>query len=228
MDVFTTRRDRHRYKVGGGLGGNVQKTTQNQHTSIDDTTQKRYGDIWNAGVDAGNSGPGGLLTGAAGYNTGAMGAGNLGFGAMTGNAGAQQAFMNPYTSQVIDANNSQWQKINKQSMNQVGDAATQAGAFGGGRHGVAEGVTLANNNAAQAQQNAGLLNTGFEGAMNRAGQAAQLGFNAAGQNANLGFGGVDNPAQWRLEMMKRGFMGPIGQNQSGAQTSFGASGSVNF
>lgn len=67
-----------------------------------------------------------------------------------------QPLMNPYDQRVIDAKNANWQKTNLQTMNQVNDAATRAGAFGGSHHGVAEGVPLASNNQAQATQAARL------------------------------------------------------------------------
>src|SRR5690606_27342516 len=44
-------------------------------------------------------------------------------------------------------------------------AATQAGAFGGSRHGVAEGVRLGELDRAQASQIAGLLHSGYQQAL---------------------------------------------------------------
>jgi hypothetical protein len=124
--------------------------------------------------------------------------------------------MNPYQSQVIDANNKNWQKINANTVNQTNDAATAAGAFGGSRHGVAEGVALSENNDKQAAQDAGLMQTGFESTMNRAGQAANLGFGAAGQAAQQ-----MSPEERRLALQKQAFLGPQGQQSSGAQTTMG-------
>ncbi len=183
--------------------------------------------IRNSGLNAGMAGPGPLLNGAADFNSGLMGAGQLGFGALAGDPAAAAKLMNPYTSGVIDANNTQWQNINKNTVNQVNDEATKAGAFGGSRHGVAEGVALGQNNLAQAGQNAGLLNQGFSDMIARAMGLAGLGSNAAAQNANLGFGGVGNPNLWMLNMLKSGWTGPTGQttqgygNQVGADAHFG-------
>lgn len=207
----------------GGYNANVQKTTQNNNTNIDAVSQGRTAAIWDAANGAGNSGPGGLLTGAGAYGTGAQTAGQRGLLALSGDPAAAQQFMNPYTQQVIDANDAGWQKANAQTVNRTNDLATRAGAFGGSRHGVAEGVALSNNAQAQAQQRAGLLNTGFENSMGRAGQAAGFGFQGAGMNANLGMSGVDNPDLWRLMMLRQGYLGPQGQQSSGAQTTFGGS-----
>jgi hypothetical protein len=120
--------------------------------------------------------------------------------------------MNPYQQQVLDANNAAWQKVNTQGANSLNAAATQANAFGGSRHGVAQGVMQSNNNMAQMQQTAGLLSQGFEGAMGRAGQLAGLGMGAAGAGAQLGMTERDiqmqtRPDLWRLAMLQQGMNG---------------------
>jgi hypothetical protein len=71
-------------------------------------------------------------------------------------------------------------------MNTVNDAATQAGAFGGSRHGVAEGVALGQLGQGHEQQMAGLTSQGYNDAMGRAGQLANLGFNANSAAGNIG------------------------------------------
>jgi len=200
---------------------NAQKTTQNSNTNIDTLSAGRTQNIWDAAQGAAGAGPSPLVTGAAGYNDQMMRGGNLGFSAYTGNPQAAQQFMDPYQQQVIDANNAGWQKTNAQTQNQVNDRATAAGAFGGSRHGVMAGVAQSNNNMAQQQQTAGLLSQGFQGAMDRAGNAAQMGFQAGGANAGLGMQGVGSPEQWRMQMLKQGYLGPQGQQSSGAQTTFG-------
>jgi hypothetical protein len=219
-------------KGSAAVSGNVQKTTQNNNTNIDAVSQGRTSDIWDAAQGAGNAGPGPLLTGAAGYNTGAQGAGQTGLMALAGDTNAAKTLMNPYQQGVIDQNNIGWNKINAQTVNRTNDLATRAGAFGGSRHGVAEGVALGNNAQQQAQQTAGLLNTGFDNSMNRAGQLAQFGAQGANANSNLGFAGVGNPDMWRLQMLKQGYLGPQGQQSAGAQTTFGGSfenrGSIGF
>lgn len=202
-------------------GVETQKTTNNANNSVDTQTRDYMTEIQNAARNAGLAGPSALTTGAAGYNTGLQTAGNLGLGALSGDPTAAGKLMNPYQQQVIDANNAQWQRVNQQTQNQIADRATQAGAFGGSRQGVATGTALSANNLAQASQNAGLLNSGFESAMQRAGGLAGLGFAGAGANANLGMGGVGSPNQWLLQMLNQGFRGPTGGTSGGAQTTTG-------
>jgi hypothetical protein len=116
--------------------------------------------------------------------------GNLGFSALTGDPNALAQFQNPYQQQVIDANNADWAHTNVQTQNQVNDAATQAGAFGGSRHGVAEGVALSNNNRAQQDQLAQLRSQGYNDAMSRAYQTANLGL-----SGGVGMGGWQKGTQ---------------------------------
>jgi hypothetical protein len=194
-----------------------QRQTQNSQTSVDAQTNARMGQIYDAGNAAGNAGPGPLLTGASDFNTGLMTAGATGAAALGGDAAATQRLMNPYQQQVIDANNAAYQKTQAQTVNQTNDLATRAGAFGGSRHGVAEGVALGNNAMAHDAQTAGLLYQGYGDTMNRASQAANLGYMGAGANSQLGFAGVGDPNLYRLNMLKAGYLGPTGTQSSGAQ-----------
>lgn len=204
-----------------------QRQTQSQNTSLDGTTQAYLKQIMDAARGAGAAGPSPLVGGATDYYNTAMTGGNLGMGALSGDPRAAQQLMNPYQSQVIDANNAQWAKTNAATSAQVDDEATRAGAFGGSRHGVAEGIALGNNNQAQQQQTAGLLSTGYGDAMNRASQLAQMGYGAAGQNANLGLGGVGSPQQWLMQQLRAGFVMPTGQQSNGSSSMVGAQGGFN-
>ena len=182
-------------------------------------TNRRATDIWNAARNAGNAGAPPPVTQAQGFYGGATSAGQSGLDALTGNAGAQQQFMNPYQTGVIDKMNEQFGVQNQMTQNSVNDAATQAGAFGGSRHGVATGVALGENARNQGMQMAGLLNQGFDNSMNRAGQVAGMGFDAAGAGANLGLT-AGNPELWRLSMMQRGFNPMNASKSSGFNASF--------
>jgi hypothetical protein len=135
-----------------------------------------------------------------------MGYGNQGNAALGGDAAAAAKYMNPYQSQVIDAMMAQFARGDKRTEMQMNDAATRAGAFGGSRHGIATGTALAENRVNQNAQIAGLLNSGFEGAMGRAAQQAGMGFNAAGAGANLGMT-AGNPDLWRMNILRQGFVG---------------------
>jgi hypothetical protein len=218
------------YRRGVKLGGSGQKTTQNQTasgtatnntnqsqtTGIDATSAGRTGSIWDATQQAANGGAPQLANDAAGTYSGYQQGGNLGFSALTGNQDAAKQFMNPYQSQVIDANNANLAKTEGQTINNVNDAATKAGAFGGSRHGVAEGVALSNDVMANQAQNANLLTQGYNTATNNATNAANLGFGAAGANAQLGMQGVGDPALFKAQQLKAGYLGPEGQTTTGS------------
>ena len=100
-------------------------------------------------------------------------------------------FMNPYTNMVTGQTLQDMERQRQMAVNQTAQQATQAGAFGGSRHGVAEALT---NEAAMrqgAQTFANLQQQGFGQALGAAQQQQQLGLQAAGQMgnlANLGFG----------------------------------------
>lgn len=49
-------------------------------------------------------------------------------------------YVNPYYDQVLDSVLGRMGTAHNQQLDQIGDSATSAGAFGGSRHGVAEGV----------------------------------------------------------------------------------------
>lgn len=199
-----------------GKSGSRQSTKSD--TNIDPVTQQRMKEMWDAANRAGAAGPSPLVTGATDYNTGAMKAGNLGMGALTGDPNAVASFMNPYQQNVINEVQKNFGLLNDRTMTNVNDAATRANAFGGSRHGVATGTALAENARNASGTIAGLLSSGFGDAMQRAAQAAGMGFQGAGANANLGMGGVGNPEQWKLMMQKLGFMGPMGSHSSGVTT----------
>lgn len=102
-------------------------------------------------------------------------------------------YQNPYTQQVIDASAADVLRNAQIGLNALGTQATQAGAFGGSRHGIAMGE-LGRGVAEQlAQQSAGLRQAGFTQAQqmaqadvqNRLAQA-NLGLSAAGQLGALG------------------------------------------
>lgn len=79
-----------------------------------------------------------------------------------------QSFLNPYIDQVIGGLGSQYDQARQRAAVQGAQGATGvAGAFGGSRHGVAEGVRMAELDRGQAMDVAGLLRGGFESAMSR-------------------------------------------------------------
>jgi len=127
--------------------------------------------------------------------------GNLGFSALTGNADAAQQFLNPYT-QTMNPFFAQQRALAVQGAN---DQATQLGAFGGDRSQIGAAVA-----GSQADQNqAGFQYQAFNDAMQRALQAANLGYGASAQAAFLPqeyYGG-------QLGLLGAG-VGPYGQSQT--------------
>lgn len=139
-------------------------------------------------------------------------AGQHGLAALNGDAGAFASFMNPYNSGVLDAVHSQFNDARTQAGLDTNDAATRAGAFGGARHGVAEGVRLSELDKAEMAQQAGLTYQGFNDAMARAASSANLGFGASGQLAQMGdyARGVaqqNDPAMMRLRLLQGAMSG---------------------
>ncbi len=201
--------------IGGGKGKN--KGT----SAIDNSSQQYIQRVRQAAMGAGMAGPSPLLTGASQYNSGLMNAGNLGMGALSGNQADASQLMNPYQQQVVDAMNKQWDQAGQMGQNAVADRATQAGAFGGTRQGVAQGVAQAQNDMNRNSQIGSLLYGGFNDAMNRAGTLAGYGLAGSNNNANLGFAGVGNPQQWLMQMLQQGYMGPMGGQQSGSGFNLG-------
>ena len=206
-------------KVGGVSG---DKSTQTTVNSLDPLTQQWRDQLFKASQGAGAAGPGAGMNGANDYYSQMMKAGGTGTSALAGDPTAVGQMMSPYQQNVIDAMQKQWGNINAQTTNQVNSNATEAGAFGGSRAAVANGAALSGNNIAQAGQTAGLLQSGFSDAMNRAGMLAQGGYAGAGGAAGLGMQGVGNPDLWRMMMLRGGLMGtPTGGSTGTSKASYG-------
>lgn len=90
-----------------------------------------------------------------------------------------QALMSPYTANVIAPSMQLGQQALAQNLQQVGAGANQAGAFGGSRQGVMEGVAQSQAALGQSQQLGNLLNQGWQQAMYPAMTAETQGYNAA-------------------------------------------------
>lgn len=82
-------------------------------------------------------------------------------------AGVNQ-YMNPYTQDVIDTTNKNLQQQADQELSTLGGDASQLGAFGGTRQGVAQGVIEQNLNNTIATTDAALNSTGFNTAAQNA------------------------------------------------------------
>ena len=108
------------------------------------------------------------------------------YGGLTGFQPSAQQYMSPYTSEVIDRTQQDIARQQQMAQSQLGAQATAAGAFGGSRHGVAQGVMageygrMAGDIAAQQRQRA------YEQAMDTAFRTAGVQQAGAGGLAGLG------------------------------------------
>ena len=105
-----------------------------------------------------------------------------------------QSLMSPYASSVIAPTMALGQQALAQNLQQIGANANQAGAFGGSRQGVMEGMAQAQ--AALNEQNTlgQMLNQGWNTNVQAAGQGTATGANAMGNLAGL-YGTGYNAAQ---------------------------------
>lgn len=93
-------------------------------------------------------------------------------------------FFNPYTTEVVNQSLADLERQRQTQINATGAAASQAGAFGGSRHGVAEAQTNLGFGQQGAQMASGLRQQGFNTAL----QAAQNQQQTQSQLAGQGFG----------------------------------------
>lgn len=140
------------FQIGGDVSGEKSKTSYNETTSIDDWLRKRQE---------------GLLASAEG---------NLPQNYTPTSAAQIGAQMNPYQDQVINRLYANADQGRRGVSNFIGDRATAAGAFGGSRHGVAQGVALGEFDTGLNDQVAGLLYGGYQDAANRATDENRFGY----------------------------------------------------
>lgn len=120
-----------------------------------------------------------------------------------------QGAMNPYIQNVVDATRGEFDHLRAQGQMQTQQGATQAGAYGGSRHGVAEGIRMGEMDRAQGSQIAQLMHQGY-------GQATQL----ADHNRQLEERQLQDPlfrAQTGLGFSNLG-MGPVGSSSTATST----------
>ena len=136
-------------------------------------------------------------------------------------------FMSPYQEQVIDSTREELQRELDRQQAQLGAAAVQSGAFGGGRFGVAQGELAAQGAQGIASTLANLKQQGFQQAQQSAAQALaqQIGLGTAAQQqamANLGLFGqgiqgqlAGSQAAQQQAGQNVGLFGAAGQQQLG-------------
>lgn len=111
-------------------------------------------------------------------------------------SGDINGYMNPWISNVEEAALGNQDRAFHQNLNTIGDSAINAGAFGGSRQGVAEGVAAAENARQMGDLSAQLRSQGFTQAsgqmtsdMDRALQGQQLNLQGAQAQGTLASGG---------------------------------------
>lgn len=122
-------------------------------------------------------------------------------------------YQSPYTQQVVNATEGQFNNQNAIQQNQLRGNAASAGAFGGDRQAVAQAVLAGQQQAQQAPVIAGLYNTGFQNATNAAQSNAWLNSQAGFGMANLG----QQEANLGALTQNLGLQGANAQLQAGAQ-----------
>lgn len=239
--------------MGASLSGGKSKqksiesgwNNQNTQNTLDpfmEQLRKLYGEAGQAAAGSAAPSLDPSVGQAGGYYSALQ---NLGLGAqkiLSGDQAAIQGAMNPYLGQVMEQVGAQYDKARKQGTNLVNDQATQARAFGGSRHGVAQGVALGEIGAAEGATKAGLLKTGFDDVMTRAQQAANLGLLGAQGGFGVGqyttdFAAQNSPAMHKFRTLQS-LIGtlPYTQNQylqgnyknRGTQTGHQAGGRAGF
>lgn len=101
-------------------------------------------------------------------------------------AGGMAAYQNPYQQQVIDATLRDIGGAQKMAMNQLGAQASQAGAFGGSRHGIAEAESNKAFNQQAIDAVSRMRQQGFNTALGASQADLQRQLGAAGQLAGMG------------------------------------------
>lgn len=157
--------------AGQGFFGNTYGLNQNTLNA---------GHVLNGMSDAGAAGDQALRTAAD--------AGRFGTSALEGNSTAIGGMMNPYINQVINPMLQRYSDLTSRLNNNIASQATGAGAYGGSRAAVAQGVADADLARSSAQDIGSLYSQGFNTANQNAQTLAGYGLSAGGALGNLGLG----------------------------------------
>jgi hypothetical protein len=118
-----------------------------------------------------------------------------------------QQFMNPYMDNVIGGVRGEFDFLRGQALQGANAQATQSGAFGGSRHGAMAGARMGELDRAQTSQIGGMMQSGWQNAL-------QQGLQYSEYQRNLAERQAQEPV-WRqqqaMQHMNAG-MGPVGWN----------------
>ncbi|HEY3812865.1 MAG TPA: hypothetical protein VGL66_06535 [Caulobacteraceae bacterium] len=141
------------------------------------------------------------------------------------------AYMNPYVSSVIDPALQQMEQQRQQAITQTQGQATQAGAFGGSREGVADALTNQAWGNTEAQEIGNLYNTGYQQAAQNAETDASRALQAgeANQQTDLAAGTTDAGLLSSTNALNAGALNSLSQYLAGLeqQTSLANQGASN-
>ena len=160
-------------QTGAGLAGASYAGVQQALQTGAGLGQASYGALQGANA---NASP--YLQTAAGYSL----AGGQAVDPTQLNSAAINQYMSPFLNDVYGATLAGQKQQNAQQMSSLQGTAAQAGAFGGDRAGIAAANMAYQQNLANSQTNANLLNTGYTNALNTAGQQQVLGLSAGQAN----------------------------------------------
>jgi hypothetical protein len=104
------------------------------------------------------------------------------------NSGDEAKFMNPYKSQVVDATSAYVDETRNREMMQNQARATQSGAFGGSRHGVADAELMRTASMDKAGMLADLNYRGFNDSMDRFERESGKVYGADVRNSDVDYG----------------------------------------
>ena len=108
---------------------------------------------------------------------------------------AVQQWESPYTSDVVNATQAEFNNQNAQQQSTLAGNAISQGAWGGDRAQVAQGIAAGQEQLAQAPVIAGLENQGYQTALGAAQNASALGLQGATAAGQLGEAGAQATAQ---------------------------------
>ena len=136
-----------------------QTALQQQATGLAGTGIGAY-QPYLTGAATATQAPGAAPLGLEAYGTMGGAAGLTGTGAGTG-AGSVASYMSPYQQAVIDATLGEYDIQAQKGLGTIGTAAVGAGAYGGGRHGIAEAEYQSTSDRNRALLQAGMLQQGY-------------------------------------------------------------------
>lgn len=174
----------------------------------------------------------GISNAYAGANYGQQAAGQgaagigraVGMGSAQNYAGNLQSYMSPYTQDVVNQTQAQFNNQNQQQQQGVVGSAIQQGAYGGDRASVAQGITAGQEQLAQAPVIAGLENQGYTNAQQQLDAQQQMGIQGGQAAGQLGLSAGQLQASTGLSAGQMGMSAAQQQaalQQQSAQAQFG-------